>query len=436
MTTIYPRSFSILFFFFFLLYFPKINLLKFSTTSVGLKPEDIIAPLILFFLSLYYLIKGIKLRRVEINLLCLCIVYIFYISIVSIWYGGSFLYISRYILYFSMLIYAFSMIKNQIGVKIENIAFYTLFIYVLIGFLQKQNLIGGFLVGNYETDVSGRITLLFSNASEVGGITAILYALILGSDRKSFYKILSFIIIMLINYWAENRIAPVTVIVITLIYIVSIIDISKVKFGNVKFMKVKWFIIIIFISLSIFLSIWVLKTLPRFETLDLAENIIASKEYFYSHLDTNIGITKMEDIMVESEGGDKSLLMRIQKWTYAISLILSGYIFGIGAGNNIGDSMDGFYFRLLIESGPIGLLLYFFIFFTILMIIRYKNDFLNGLYLVFLSLLLQGLFLDIFYFSRIGYLFWFLIALKLSSIRGIPVNNNTDGIHLKNYQQS
>jgi hypothetical protein len=111
---------------------------------------------------------------------------------------------------------------------------------------------------------------------------------------------------------------------------------------------------------------------------------------------------------------DESLLFRLQKWSYAISVILAGHIFGIGAGNGIGDSMDGMVFRVLIESGIGGLMLYSSMVFLATRRVLRDRDSLRGLGVALVGQLSQALFLDALYFSRPAYIFWLLFAVRSS----------------------
>jgi hypothetical protein len=335
-----------------------------------------------------------------------------------------------------MLLLAFLQTERQMGRSIENIAFYSLIIYLIIGLLQKIEVIGGFHTGAYEADVSDRISLMFTNATEVGLITGILYGLVLCSNKRGSYKILSLIVVIIVNLLGQNRIALISILGASFIYYLGLKDmrikcaVTKPSFTN-KFVTL---VVLCAISVS---TILLLESTSRrstivTESVSTMEGIVLLGDMVKEELNKNVTPTDISYYAVGRTGEegdlfDESLIYRVQKWTYVVNVLLSGYIFGIGAGNAIGDAIDGFYFRLLIESGFIGFLLYLAIFITVFKIAGYKNSFLDGLYFAFIILLIQGIFLDSFYFSRVGYIFWLLVAVKLSSIMNSEISKTGSG---------
>lgn len=132
--------------------------------------------------------------------------------------------------------------------------------------------------------------------------------------------------------------------------------------------------------------------------------------------------------IIESIKTDPSLAMRFDNWSRVLNQWFKHPVFGGGLSSfltyvtiyNLPGTPDSWYFRILAESGIVGLIAFGLLIFFILKIeyklFRYSSDLLNkyfslGILLATLALLINGIFVDIFVAIKIGTYFWILIAM-------------------------
>ena len=420
-----------LFFFYVLLLIPKIDVFRLPSTSITSKPEDLVAGMMQILLVLSFTISLIRIsRRTQTGkLISLCGVYIFLISIVTMIFGGNIFYIFRYMLYFSMILVAFVPTNDTAARAIDKAALTVLIVYSVASILQKTGMIGGIHTGQYVSDVSERTTLIFTNSTEAGLISGVLFGIVLGLKERPRAKIVAFICAVLINFLGQNRIALATLFLVALVYVLRkkeillVFRLFKLRLGKRTVLVL--FAIVIFIAvgaLSVYMprAFVVTRETSLGDVIQLA-SVLVRNQIENDFVPSNISDYAFGRSSAEYDALDESLILRLQKWTYVVNILLSGYVFGIGAGNAIGDAIDGFYFRVLVETGFPGLLIYLVIFHRISRISKLEVGGLAGLSYVLAILLLQGAFLDSFYFSRVGYIFWLLIGIKL---RALGENHN------------
>lgn len=420
-----------LFFFYVLLLIPKIDVFRLPSTSITSKPEDLVAGLMQTLLVLSFTISLIRInRRTQTGkLIRLCGAYIILISIITMIFGGNVFYIFRYILYFSMILVAFVPTKDTAASVIEKAALAVIIVYAVVSILQKTGMIGGIHTGQYVSDVSERTTLIFTNSTEAGLISGVLFGIVLGLKERPFAKIVAFVCATVINFLGQNRIALATLFLVALVYVLRkkeiLLAFRRMRLRLSKRTVLVIFAIIILIAVGA-LSVYMPRAFVVTSEVSLREVIQLASVLVRNQIESDIVPSNISDYAIgrssaEYDDLDESLILRLQKWTYVVNILLSGYVFGIGAGNSIGDAIDGFYFRVLVETGFAGLLVYVLIFYRISRITRLEAGGLAGLTFVLAILLLQGAFLDSFYFSRVGYLFWLLIGIKL---RALGENHN------------
>ena len=391
------------------------------------KPEDLVSGVMLFLLLLTLMITVMRINRETqtAKLLALCFGYIFYLIIVTVAYGGNIFYVFRYILYYSMILVAFLPGEKPYIDSIERVAFLVLIVYFGVSLLQKLRIVGGIHTGQYVSDVSDRATLIFTNSTEAGLISGMLFAIVIGSRQGRFIKITAFVCAVAVNFLGQNRIALASLFLIAFVFVVKKKQIL-VSFRRFRLRITRKALLILFLLIFILsvatLSVYMPRAFVVSEEISLGKVLKLSSRLIQDQFERQEVPSDISEYAIGRSSSDYGLLdeswiFRIQKWTYVMKILSSGYVFGIGAGNSIGDAVDGFYFRLLVESGYLGLFIYFLIFRRLYGIARIKKGGIPGLAYVLLILLVQGTFLDSFYFSRVGYLFWLLVGFKLHAMR-------------------
>lgn len=409
----------------FLLLAPKINLVRFQSTTIGLKPEDLLVPVVLAVVLVVMLVARIAWTRVTVALAtvaALALAYLLLVTVVTLWYAGNLLFVGRYALYFGMLAFACLPIADsrKLSRHVEILAVIAIAFHLILAFLQKTGRAGGFLLGDFTPVASDRVNAVFSNAVEFGGVSAFLLGLVVGGRMAPTVKAATLVAVIAVNMLAQNRVALVAVAIVLLAHALRVIGKVVVTWNGKGLMKVRRLQVAAALLLLVTTMPAIFRGLPRFETLYARENLRYARNYLAQHLRADAEIIDIEARLGgERADVDESFAMRVQRWTYALSLVASGYVAGVGAGN-VGQGMDGFLFRVLGETGLPGVLLYSIMLGLILVVVWAPAPFLPGLRYAYLTLLVHALVFDIFYFSRIGYLFWLLIALRLASARNVP----------------
>lgn len=402
-----------------LLFTPKVNLVRFESTTIGVKPEDLLVAVFLVAALGLAVLQPSRLRTASSPLLAiagLALLYLVLVTAVTLWYEGNLLFVARYGLYFAMLLFAWLPITEpaRLSRRIESLALVAILLHLAVAALQRLGRIGGFLVGNFTPEVSDRVNAVFSNAVEFGAVSVLLLGLVLGSGIRPAGKVVALAAVVLSNILAKNRVGVFAILMVLIAYSAVALRGSGMRWGRIRLVRIRSRHLVILAILLTGLVLPYLRFLPRLATLYAFENVQYATSYIADHVTTD---AELVDIEAQLAGGgpsvDESLAMRVQRWTYVLSLIASGHLLGVGAGN-VGQGADGFAFRILGESGLLGLVLYGILLTLLFLLVRTPVGFLPGLRYGYLSLLVHALAFDIFYFSRIGYLFWLLIGLRLA----------------------
>ena len=401
----------------FLLLVPKVNLVRFSGLTIGIKPEDfvVLAALLLLAADLATRTRiPCCVARQAAPWLALFGLYAVAIGVPTLVYDASPLFLVRYLMYFSMILFGLRVGSSihEFSVSLEKLAFRALLVLLVLVLLQKGKVIGGYLTGDYFADVSSRPMATLSNATELGAISVLLLGLVLGAKMTSARKLVALLAMLLMNVLAENRL-PV-VVGLGLFSLLLLDSTQRFRSWRARVMMTGGTLGVLLAAVLILPPF--LSQLPRFETLDPAANFGYLQEIVAEEFSSQETIRLEEKELVDPESAavDKSLAWRLQRWTYSVSLISSGYLLGVGAGG-LGQGIDGFFFRILGESGIPGIILYGIV---AILLLRTANTppGLCGLRYSCIGLGLLAIVLDVLYFSRVGYLFWLVVGIKISII--------------------
>lgn len=131
------------------------------------------------------------------------------------------------------------------------------------------------------------------------------------------------------------------------------------------------------------------------------------------------------EMLLESDfgEGDASFLIRIYRWTILLNYMLDSpltMMFGLGP-SFASVALDGYYIRLLVESGVIGLIVFTYFIRKALRV--YSGDVIFFQYVY--VMLVTALFIDIFVSSRAMFVFWFLAG-YYKKTKNITGNKSVD----------
>jgi len=411
-------------FFLILLFFPKVNIINFSFTYVGIKPEDLFVIPFFALCFIHFALKGISLKcnKTLLGLNILTSVYLLYIWLSVLYNSSSLLYLGRYTLYIlPILILPLSKIHGtniaSDDFHVERISKYALLMYFILVLFQKLGIIGGFMHGDYTGNVASRPCAIFSHPIELGIVSVLLLIFLLFSCNVFVkQKNLFFLCVLLTNILAQNRTSLVILIIVYVLYIINTPRVIR------KSYRLN-FLIVTALGL-VFLSFPFLMKMERFEKFALPDFIFLYQD---SNTITNINDINVKDKAVDIKG-DLSLAIRAKKWSMIIknnTRSIKSVLLGAGIGK-FGPAIDGFYIRVWAETGIIGLFLVGFIFYVLFT--KFNQSFaMNKPKYILISMLLYSILQDAWYFSRAGYFVWLVFAYYVSSYNAITSTEEKDG---------
>lgn len=125
--------------------------------------------------------------------------------------------------------------------------------------------------------------------------------------------------------------------------------------------------------------------------------------------------------LAKGDAYDRSLLVRCVNWSSVLSRLahggMAGWMFGLGPGA-VGEAADGLVVRVLGEFGLVGLLAYALHWLAVYSIARRRLSAPEGVSVGLLALFAQALVLDVLYFSRVAYLVYTCMGLKVAQATG------------------
>ena len=372
------------------IFLPKINILK--VAGSGIRLEDVIMLLYALWLVGYFSIRGLICReRLVTNLFFLSfLIALVGVLIVVFRFNGQNLHgILFAVRPLEYSLYVFAGYFSAKRVCVIKIIYWYVWLNAIVVFLQKTNLIGGFARGNYDATVSGRPFGLTSGPWEVALIFSfgIVFLISLRIRKRSqFFSTLTICILIASLMFTQSRIGVASVVIVTLIVTVSL---CRVRVSSL-------FFIFFLILISFFTMTY---GFERMETLYSMQNL----DFIVSAFDNvNIDNYRMNSREVSNYGEyvvdqvDLSLAERILKWVYVIkSVFLSPLALAVGYGPGaFGVAVDGAYIRVIGELGVLGIVLYLLLFRKIISLSIEVRIYV-------LLVLINGLFIDVFYASRI-----------------------------------
>lgn len=355
---------------------PKFNIFNFESVSQGIRIDDIIV--LILFIKIYY-----KVRFKIIHVL----IFIF-ISIISIMglinNYNDFIFLRLMsllrILEYVVIYYAAQLLlsKEQIGKLIKTVVIFQFLIVVF----------------QYASDHSIRPSGTTAGPWELGlvcGVSAIFLSFSYGFRRSIIYNILIATILIL----ASARAQIMAMLVIAIIAVYNIFRINKA-------LKI---CVLIILSILMLLSIYYID----YGYINFSRSINFARDFYLDVLDDIMNLrVSIRTNEYDVNYYDPSLVSRVLQWEEYISStreaknIPFALFFGSGA-NSGGLILDGFYIKMLVDFGVLGVLIY--IFYLIKLICNYRYVYYGVL------IAISSLTLDLFWASK--FMYTILIATSL-----------------------
>jgi hypothetical protein len=367
-------STSILYILLISIFLPKINILNISKSAIRF--EDIC---ILIFIIWYYISNKIFIRNInkEISTASFFLILTYFISIVLNYFlfgyynTNEILYSFRYIEYYFYIYVGLEIYKKKLS--FYNLLFFYIFFNVLVITLQKFGFIGGFESGIYQMDVMNRPIGFTSGPWEIALIISFGILLCL----NNYFVILFWLIGLILT---ESRIAIIAICICLLTY------------KNSYIRKNKYILAITLSIIVVLIGIWS----GRFGSI-VNENILGTIVSIYKNIDLNNYVMYEPNFsLLDTQISDYSFAARVMKWVYVFKNIAVNelsWFTGLGPGY-FGVAVDGSYVRILGELGSLGLISYLYLFKKISMVSQKTKLFV-------VLIMINGLFIDVFYSSRI-----------------------------------
>ena len=410
---------------------PKINIIKISGNSTGIRIEDIIISIYLI-LEMISVIKKRKIKLESKDLITISKYFFIYIMIASIstMYGLirgwvqpiiSMLYLMRKIEYFCLIFVGYNYMKQIKDItKLKSKINFVVLFHFAFSILQLLGLVGSFNGGvEKETLTQGRVSSTFNGAYEFSAFLLLLLPIYLNEilnnkdDKKINY--LMIIIILLDIYISQSRSSLIIALLIFILMFVKIKKISMEKFF-IRFTVAILGIIIIFVAVNnqkIDLS--------RFDKINVSSiinifEITWKSRSFEDYLKNNnwYGYSTYSLTTIENLGMDASMYVRISHWVQMIDGLCMSPILGLGVSIS-GTAADGNYIRILCESGILGIIAWFTLMWKIYKSLNTKQDMSRITRYAFISIAIGATLIDIFEASKVMMIFWFMLGVTYAN---------------------
>jgi hypothetical protein len=277
------------------------------------------------------------------------------------------LYAVRFLEYFFIAYYIWSVFKNKLSINLLSIIFALSSLVFLINNLANKN----YLPFSYVWEASTFFSLF--------GVFFLDYF----KNRKG--KLLFFICLVLVYY--TNQRSPLVSMLIVYIYVEIILKKKWVLFSTILFISS-------FVGFQFFENnrLVVFVSSFSFENIKLAANTA----YEYAIMSSSYDEFVYGDRLLLTDEGDLSLHLRFKKWAYALSDMNNfiRIIFGNGPGY-FGGAADSSILRVFFETGILGIILWF----SLLIKLVKKRYF-----PFIICVIINSLFIDTFYSSKITFL--------------------------------
>ncbi len=335
-------------FFWILIILPKLNLLSFAGESAGIRIDDLLIAASIPLL--YHLVaKGyVALPRTGILLVFFgwCIGCTLINNFV---FGrGSILYPIRFMEYATFLI-AGSAAWNG-GINLARPLAVLVGLNTVVILLQYAGIIGGFSSEGYVASVANRPIGLTGGPWEVSVLIDFAFAWYLCYERRTLPRLIGFAIAAGLVLITGARMPLLALLVITMA--VMILDARRNPLQTPT-------VIMIGLAIAAVLTFVDNPLTSRSAGLFSSNNVDSfANALAFRGKDTDFdGFAEFSEV----EDGDASWLMRVIKWSTAISIFLSDdSSFLIGLGHGIwGPALDGGFLRLITEGGFLALILFY-----------------------------------------------------------------------------
>lgn len=323
----------------------------------------------------------------------------------------SALFVVRKLEYFLMLYigYYYGMKSTKINMNFLN---FTVIFHFVMCVLQQVGLIGSFNRGEMLTTLTqGRVSSTFNGAYELSAFLLLLLPHYLKKlIEPSKEKMKSIVYICLITFCIVLSMSRTS-----LIIEIAIIGLMLYKYDVLKNRKIVQRVFIISLTLILPLFMIIPKVdFSRFENLNLKKTVyIFQYTWKYKNFNKYIltgswyGNSIYTLNQFDAMGYDGSLYQRVSHWMQLIDGWTTSPLIGVGVSVS-GNSADGNYIKILVETGIIGLILWCILLKKIYIFLNKEK---NWLLFSYISVLLGSIFIDLFDSSKVIMTLWFLIGI-------------------------
>ncbi|EHD22406.1 MULTISPECIES: hypothetical protein [Brenneria] len=329
---------------------PKINIISVGNYNAGIRIDDFIIAIWLFIFLFGYVSNKKNTIRVIDAKYYKFIIFIFIGTCFTLLFSnqGSIIFPFRFLEYFTFFIMGVYLAKKD--VYMMGMMKVILYFNIIISLLQSMEIIGGFTVSGYNSDVSSRVIGLTSGPWELGVLLNFLTCYFLSSKQGNSYKIIIFFISLFVIFLSGSRMSFVAQMVVAVAYLLK----TSSALGVIKKVMI---MAPLFVASVFYLSNSAIA--ERSVNLFNADNLI---ELPTTYRATTLlhGNPDWSNFDILGGDVDASWSIRSIKWVYAVKLFLSNPVFiatGVGAGT-FGNALDGDWLRMLIECGVVGLILF------------------------------------------------------------------------------
>jgi len=363
-----------------LIFIPKINLIKFSGQTAGIRLDDMI--LLSFAVLLFWGHFVLEKRSGHLERLVIAITAFSFFSYFMnrFFVDLGWLHVDAKIFYCVRLLeYFLFFYIGAISIKFFEVssivrAFFLWNLVIMI--LQKFHIVGEFNVEGYSTSSSYRVSGIASFPSEMGALLDIMFCYLIydGSWKSKIAAVLPFplrrflqksylywlfLIFAILVIWTGSRIAILALVVTFLGKLKDEIRLRSLSSLLLAGIFIAVGAGVMFVAISKTMSLMSRSAgLFSFSNLDLIETV-------WDNIDLSHDPIGNES--VEAGDYDMSWWMRIHKWCYALKIYYlhpECYLQGVGPGFAMGG-LDGGLLRIFTEYGIVGSVL-FFKFFTVI----------------------------------------------------------------------
>jgi hypothetical protein len=334
-----------------LLFSVKLNFIKFSGETSGLRVDDLVLLGVGFLLAVSFAFLA---RTVisPLELQALGVFLVFFASNLfnrAVFGESNFLYSLRFLEYFLFFYIGYYYAARH---SLKSAAGWLLAANAIVMILQKLGLVGGYDVGGYVATASDRVIGLTGGPWEVGAVVNFCFAVLLERTKeKAFYLrnlglfLFTFTLVLLTG----SRMPALAHVCIFLIFLVRGARRPTV--------------VLISSSVCLLLFLILIFTVPN-PIKERSTDLISSRNLdlalqVYRDASPSVLITEISDEN-QDEGIDASWAVRVVKWCFVLKLWTitpSAWFIGLGPGI-CGPALDGSWLRLVVETGCIGTLMF------------------------------------------------------------------------------